>query len=117
MNSENQLTEKLEQFEKAGFDETIARVKKRIEINEKPRSLELGILLALTVAAEIREGKELGKESGELVASWNEKYDSTLIEEAIAHSREFLLHSSNLVDKIKKELFAAEENSQKAETN
>ena len=85
------------------YEERIARVEKMLEGKESPRPFELGLLLALKMGQEIREKKPLGSESGDLVASWNGKYpeSESVVEEAIASAKEFLMHPAKIAEKIK----------------
>lgn len=83
------------------IDERIKHVEKMLEEKDEPRGFELGLLLALKMAQEIREKKPLGSESGDLVASWNGKYPESVVEEAIANAKEFMLHPGSLAEKIK----------------
>ena len=83
------------------YEERIARVEKMLEGKESPRPFELGLLLALKMGQEIREKKPLGSESGDLVASWNGKYPESVVEEAIASAKEFLMHPTKIAEKIK----------------
>ena len=53
------------------------------------------------MAKELQDGKELGSESGEMVATWTELYPASIVEEAIIGAKEFLLNPSRLADKIK----------------
>ncbi len=79
----------------------ISRISSLLEGREQPRSFELGILLALKMANEIREGKALGEDTAEIVAEWTEKYPNSVVEEAITHAKEFLLHSETLREKLR----------------
>ena len=98
----NMISEKdLEELQKIPLDERIKRVEELLEKKENPRGFELGLLLALKMGQEIREKKPLGSESGDLVASWNDKYSEYVIEEAIASAKEFLLHPGKIAEKIK----------------
>ena len=83
------------------YEERIVRVEKMLEGKESPRAFELGLLLALKIGQEIREKKPLSSESGDLVASWNGKYPDSIIEEAIASAKEFLVHPAKIAEKIK----------------
>ena len=58
-------------------------------------------MLALKMGQEIREGKELGSTSGDLVASWSGKHPDSVVEEAIAFAKEFLMNPAKLAEKIK----------------
>lgn len=83
------------------YEERIARVEKLLEGKSEPRPFELGLLLALKMGQELRQGKELGSESGDLVASWVGKYSEWTVEEAIASAKEFLTNPGALVEKMK----------------
>ena len=96
----------LAELEKIPYEQRIERVEKLLEGKTEPRAFELGLLLALKMGQELREGKELGSESGDLVASWNGKYPDSIIEEAIAFAKEFLMNPAKLAEKIKNNVIA-----------
>ena len=98
----------LAELEKIPFEQRIERVEKLLEGKNEPRAFELGLLLALKMGQEIREGKELGSESGDLVASWNGKHPDSVVEEAIAFAKEFLMNPAGIAERIKKGLKARE---------
>lgn len=91
----------LAELEGVPYEERIARVEKLLEGKSEPRPFELGLLLALKMGQELRQGKELGSESGDLVASWVGKYSEWTVEEAIASAKEFLTNPGALVEKMK----------------
>lgn len=91
----------LQELESVPYEERITRVEKLLEGKAEPRAFELGLLLALKMGQELRQGKELGSESGDLVASWVGKYPDSIVEEAIALAKEFLTNPAQLADKIK----------------
>ena len=91
----------LAELENIPYEQRIERVEKLLEGKTEPRAFELGLLLALKMGQELREGKELGSESGDLVASWNGKHPDSIIEEAIAFAKEFLMNPAKLAEKIK----------------
>ena len=91
----------LSELEKIPLEERIARVENLLKDKENPRAFELGLLLALKMGQEIREKKPLGSESGDLVASWSGKYPESIVEEAIASAREFMLNPAKIAEKIK----------------
>ena len=91
----------LAELEKISFEQRIERVEKLLEGKSEPRAFELGLLLALKMGQEIREGKELGSESGDLVASWSGKHPDSVVEEAIAFAKEFLMNPAKIADGIK----------------
>lgn len=105
MVSENDLQE----IQKKSLDEQITRLEELLEGRERPRAFELSLLLALKIAKELREGKELGSESGDMVATWSEKYPNSIVEEAIAGAKEFLLNPARLAEKIKESLLQSKE--------
>ena len=96
----------LAELEKIPYEQRIERVEKLLEGKTEPRAFELGLLLALKMGQELREGKELGSESGDLVASWNGKHPNSIIEEAIAFAKEFLMNPAKLAEKIKNNVIA-----------
>jgi hypothetical protein len=91
----------LSELEKIPLDERITRVENLLKDKESPRPFELGLLLALKMGQEIREKKPLGSESGDLVASWSGKHPESVVEEAIAFAKEFLLNPAKIAEKIK----------------
>ena len=91
----------LAELEKIPYEQRIERVEKLLEGKSEPRAFELGLLLALKMGQEIREGKELGSESGDLVASWSGKHPDSVVEEAIAFAKEFLMNPAGIAEKIK----------------
>ena len=97
----------LAELENIPFEQRIERVEKLLEGKTEPRAFELGLLLALKMGQEIREGKELGSESGDLVASWSGKHPDSVVEEAIAFAKEFLMNPAKLAEKIKAGVTAA----------
>lgn len=113
MISEKDLTE----LENIPYEERIKRVEKLLENKTSPRAFELGLLLALKMGQEIREKKPLGSESGDLVASWNGKYPNSIIEEAIANAKEFLIHPATIAEKIKSGMLKKNEEGEKANEN
>ncbi len=91
----------LSELEKIPLEERITRVENLLKDKESPRAFELGLLLALKMGQEIREKKPLGSESGDLVASWSGMYPESIVEEAIASAREFMLNPAKIAEKIK----------------
>ena len=79
----------LQEFESLDLYEKISRIEQRLEGKENPKPFELGMLLALKMAVEIREQKELGSESAVLVARWADLYPESVVEEAISNAKEF----------------------------
>ena len=98
----------LSELEKIPLDERITRVENLLKDKESPRPFELGLLLALKMGQEIREKKPLGSESGDLVASWSGKHPESVVEEAIAFAKEFLLNPAKIAEKIKEGLSKGE---------
>ena len=96
----------LAELENIPYEKRIERVEKLLEGKSEPRAFELGLLLALKMGQEIREGKELGSESGDLVASWNGRFPESIVEEAIAFAKEFLMNPAKLAEKIKNNVIA-----------
>ena len=101
----------LAELENIPFEQRIERVEKLLEGKSEPRAFELGLLLALKMGQELRECKELGSESGDLVASWSGKHPDSVVEEAIAFAKEFLMNPAKLAEKIKSGMLNANEKS------
>ena len=99
----------LAELENIPYEQRIERVEKLLEGKTEPRAFELGLLLALKMGQELREGKELGSTSGDLVASWNGKHPDSVVEEAIAFAKEFLMNPAKLAEKIKSGMLSAKE--------
>ena len=99
----------LAELENIPYEQRIERVEKLLEGTSEPRAFELGLLLALKMGQEIREGKELGSESGDLVASWNGRHPDSIIEEAIAFAKEFLTNPAGIAEKIKSGMLKKDE--------
>ena len=99
----------LAELENIPYEERVKRVEKLLEGKSEPRAFELGLLLALKMGQEIREGKELGSESGDLIASWNGKHPDSVVEEAIAFAKEFLMNPAKIAEKIKSGVIARSE--------
>lgn len=88
--------------------QTLMRLDEMIERTENVEKLRagLGMRLALSMAQELREHKDLGTDTGELVAGWVERFGQPDVEAAISIAREFLTRP----DELAKE-FAARLNS------
>ncbi len=97
MISEKDLT----QSQNIPYEERITRIEKMIESEEEPKAFELGLLLALKMGQEIREKKPLGSTTGDIVATWSSKYPESVVEEAIAHAKQFLTNPGALAEKMK----------------
>jgi len=116
MISENDLTNS----QNIPFEERIARIEKMIEAEAEPKAFELGLLLALKMGQEIREKKPLGSTTGDIVAAWSSKYPESVVEEAIAHAKQFLTNPGALAEKMKnimlKKMNQQEEKTDEAES-
>ncbi len=99
----------LAELENIPYEERVKRVEKLLDGKNEPRAFELGLLLALKMGQEIREGKELGSESGDLVAGWSGKHPDSVIEEAIAFAKEFLTNPAKIAEKIKSGMLKAKD--------
>ena len=107
----------LAELENIPYEERVKRVEKLLEGKSEPRAFELGLLLALKMGQEIREGKELGSESGDLVASWNGKHPDSVVEEAIAFAKEFLTNPAKIAEKIKSGMLKAKDEAASSSTD
>lgn len=97
MISEKDLT----QSQNIPYEERIRRIEKMIDAESEPKAFELGLLLALKMGQEIREKKPLGSTTGDIVAGWSSKYPESVVEEAIAHAKQFLTNPGTLAEKMK----------------
>ena len=91
--------------------ETLKRLDDLISRTENIERLRsgLGMRLALSMAQDLREHKDLGEDTGPLVAEWVERFGQETVDAAIAIAREFLIRP----DELAKE-FAARLNTQSA---
>lgn len=99
--------EDLSKQENVPYEERITRIEKLLEGKEKPRAFELGLLLALKMGKEIREKKPLGSTTASIVAGWSQKYPASVVEEAIASAKEFLVNPAKLAERIKASMLKA----------
>ena len=99
--------EDLSKQENVPYEERITRIEKLLEGKEKPRAFELGLLLALKMGQEIREKKPLGSTTSSIVAGWSQKYPASVVEEAIASAKEFLVNPAKLAERIKASMLKA----------
>jgi hypothetical protein len=78
--------------------ETLKRLDDLISRTENVERLRsgLGMRLALSMAQELREHKDLGEDTGPLVADWVERFGQDSVDAAIAIAREFLLRPDQL---------------------
>jgi hypothetical protein len=79
------------------------------ELIEKTGDVEklragLGMRLALSMARELREHKDLGSDTGELVAGWTERFGQADVEAAIGIAREFLTRPDQLAKEFSERL-------------
>ena len=101
----------LEEAPKAYLDadhlpQTLMRLDELIERTEDPEKLRagLGMRLALSMAQELREHKDLGSDTGELVAGWVERFGQSDVEAAITIAREFLVRPEELAKQFAERL-------------
>ena len=89
--------------------ETLKRLDDLISRTENIERLRsgLGMRLALSMAQELKELKDLGTDTGPLVAGWVDRFGQDTVDAAIAIAREFLIRP----DELAKE-FAARLNTQ-----
>jgi len=97
MSMQDQIRKEIEQ---SSLDDTIRRVETLLAETESPRPLHLGILLALRIGKELREGKAPGTDTEGLVAQWTASHSNEVIDEAITFARHFLLKPQELMTQI-----------------
>jgi hypothetical protein len=81
----------------------------RTENIERLRS-GLGMRLALSMAQELREHKDLGTDTAALVADWVERFGQDTVDAAIAIAREFLIRPDQLAKEFAARLNTAASN-------
>lgn len=64
----------------------------------------MGIRLAVGMALEIQEKRDLGEKTGPLVAEWTSRFGSELVEPAIQIAREFLLQPQEMRKAVEAQL-------------
>lgn len=86
--------------------ETLKRLDELIDRTENVERLRsgLGMRLALTMAFELREHRNLGELSAALVASWVERFGQDSVDVAVAVAREFLLRPDALTKEFAERL-------------
>lgn len=101
MDIRNEVRKKIET---ASLEDSLTRISTLIESSANPKPLQLGILLALRIAKEMRDGRDPGEETALLVQEWASKYSTEMVDESVAFTRQFLLKPNELVDRISKQL-------------
>jgi hypothetical protein len=99
--------------------ETLKRLDELIDRTENIERLRsgLGMRLALTIAHELREHRNIGEVSAGLVAGWVERFGQDTVDMAVAVAREFLLRPDALAKEFAERLQrAAVETSESTET-
>jgi len=92
------------------MDEALAELEDRITrldtlIAERPDPERgLGLRLALGLARELHQGLPLGSETADLLLAWKERFDESVVEEAIAQARVMLRDPARLATEIGKRL-------------
>ena len=95
------------QIELSSLDESIERIETLIKARDIPKPLHLGILLALMIARELRDGKAPGTDTAPRVAEWVDHFGGGSVDEAVLYARHFLLKPKELVGDIESKLDAA----------
>ena len=82
--------------------DTLVRLDTMIDRTEDLEKIRagLGMRLALSMAHELSTGKELGSETGDLVAEWMERYGSDTVEHAVGIARSFILRPKELAEQF-----------------
>jgi hypothetical protein len=86
--------------------ETLQRLDELIDRTEHIERLRsgLGMRLALTIAHELREHRNIGEVSATLVAGWVERFGQDTVDMAVAVAREFLLRPDALAKEFAERL-------------
>jgi len=96
-------------LESSSLEDSLHRVSALIAQTESPRPLHLGILLALRIAKEMRDGQDVGSSSASLVQEWTQVHAPEVVDEAVDYARQFLLKPSELASRIATQLDSAKE--------
>ncbi len=88
------------ELESSSLEDTLTRIESLVESTSKPRPIHLGILLALSIAKEMRDGQTPGTETSKLVATWSETHGADIVDEAVLFARHFLLKPQELMEQI-----------------
>lgn len=86
----------LKALESSSLEETLRRVEALLEQEKDPQALPLGILLALTIALELQEGKMAGTDSQKVISQWVGRHSEQKVNEAVEFARQFLLKPQDL---------------------
>jgi hypothetical protein len=80
------------------LENSIVRLDNMLDMNQDPAKIApgLGIRLALGMARELAEKRDIGSETSELVSNWMKSYEKETVEAAIAIAREFLVNPSEM---------------------
>ena len=86
--------------------ETLQRLDELIDRTENIERLRsgLGMRLALTIANELREHRNIGEVSATLVAGWVERFGQDTVDMAVAVAREFLIRPDALAKEFAERL-------------
>ncbi len=88
------------------LEKSIIRIDAMLEINEDPAKVApgLGIRLALGMARELAEKRDIGSQTGAMVKRWTKAYDEHTVEAAIGIAREFLINPGEMKKVLAKRL-------------
>jgi hypothetical protein len=95
-------------LENLELEEHIKRIDSMLEDKDPANeqlSLILGSRLALEMTLELKQGKPLGTQSGDLVLKWNEEYGAQAVEDVVSVARSFLTKPEELKKGLEKRLF------------
>jgi len=99
------MEEVRQKLENQDLDEAIERVQTLLKEQQEPTAHSLGILLALMMTAEIRDGVQPGTNTGPVVLEWTEKYSAQKVEEVITFARQFLTNPGKIASELSERLF------------
>jgi len=99
------MEEVRQKLENQDLDEAIERVQTLLKEQQEPTAHSLGILLALMMTAEIRDGVQPGTNTGPVVLEWTEKYSAEKVEEVITFARQFLTNPGKIASELSERLF------------
>lgn len=96
-------------LEKGDLEGAADRVATLVAQEQDPGALPLGILLALSIAKELGQGKAPGTDTATLVQSWTAQWGESRVEQAVDFARGFLLKPKELMSLIRSRLEPSEE--------
>ena len=96
-------------LESSDLEEILERIDLLIEDEKEIKPHMVGLKIALVIADELKNGKQLGSESGNVILKYKEFLTENELEEAIAYARQFITKPEDLSTKLAEKLFPGKE--------